>query len=122
MSQYDASDFATNNFCHATYAYGRTKESLCNATKTFSRLIKQLLHQCHKVLAMSNIKGELASSFSLNIACSQYLVVFMEYLIKIIHYKTLFCLIPQYILTHSLVFGSTKGWPNTFKTQNIMRY
>ena len=65
-------------FCHATYADGRATESLCSATKTFSHTIKQLLHQYHKLLALCNIKGELASSFSLNIARSQYFVALMQ--------------------------------------------
>ena len=63
--------FATKNICCAT-------ESLCSATKNFSHTIKQLLHQYHKILALCNIKGELASSFSLNIARSQYFVVLMQ--------------------------------------------
>ena len=65
-----------------TNADGHATESLCSATETFSHT-KQLLHQYHKILALCNIKGELASSFSLNIAHSQYFVVLMKYLINI---------------------------------------
>ena len=46
-----------------------------SAIKSFSNMIKLLLHQYHKILALCNIKGELASSFSLNTVCSQYFVV-----------------------------------------------
>ena len=59
------------NICRAT-------ESLYSATKNFSHTIKQSLHQYHKILAFCNIKGELASSFSSNIARSQYFVVLMQ--------------------------------------------
>ena len=71
MSQYDATDFATNNFYRPTYVHGR-------ATNIFRHTIKQLLHKCHKILALFNIKEELASSFSLNIARSQYFAVLMQ--------------------------------------------
>ena len=54
------------------------QNQLCSATTTFSHTIKQLLHQFHKTLALCNIKGELASSFSLNIARSQYFVVLVQ--------------------------------------------
>ena len=53
-------------------------QSLCSATKTFICAIKQLSHQYHKILALCNIKEELASSFSMNIARSQYFVVLMQ--------------------------------------------
>ena len=68
MSLNDAKDFATKQFCRATYADGRATESLYGATKTFSHMIKQLLHQYHKILDLCNIKGALARPFSLNIA------------------------------------------------------
>ena len=58
-----------HNFRRATYADYRTTEPLCSATKNLSRTIK---------LALCNIKGELASSFYLNIARSQYFVVLMQ--------------------------------------------
>ena len=48
-----------------------------NSNKS-SHTIKQLLHKYHKILALCNIKGELASSFSLNIAGSRYFVVLMQ--------------------------------------------
>ena len=44
-------------------------------TRNFSHTIKRLFHQYHKILALCNVKGELTSSFSLNIAHSQYFVV-----------------------------------------------
>ena len=90
MSQYDATGFATNNFCRATYVQGRTTKSLFRATKIFSHTIKQLLHQCHKILALCNITGELASSFSLNIAHSQYFVILMQELINILSSVNIF--------------------------------
>ena len=61
----------TYDDCHAT-------ESLRTVTKNFTHTIKQLFHQYHKILALCNIKGELASSFSLNIARSQYFLVLMQ--------------------------------------------
>ena len=82
MSQHDATVFATKNICRATYDDCRATESLYSATKNFSHTIKQLLHQYHKTLALCNIKGELASSFSSNIARSQYFVVLMQELIN----------------------------------------
>ena len=84
MSQYHAIVFATKSICRATYDDCRATESLYSATKNFSHMIKQLLHQYHKILALSNIKGELASSFSSNIARSQYFVVLMQSLINIL--------------------------------------
>ena len=60
-------DFETTDFCRTTYADGGGTESLCSATKPFSKTIKQLLHQYLKILTLCNIKGELANSFSLNI-------------------------------------------------------
>ena len=66
------------NICRATYDDCRATESLRTVTKNFSHTIKQLFHQYHKILALCNIKGELASSFSLNIARSQYFVVLMQ--------------------------------------------
>ena len=56
-------------FRRTTYADGRATESLGSATKTFSHTIKQLLHQYHNIMA---------SSFSLDIACSPYFVVLMQ--------------------------------------------
>ena len=47
MSQYDATDFATNLFL-TTYEGGAPRgitESLCGAMKAFKHTIKQLLHQ-----------------------------------------------------------------------------
>ena len=58
MSQYDATDFATNNFCRTTYVDIRTTGSLCSAVKLFSYTIKQLFHKYHKISAYIN--GELA--------------------------------------------------------------
>ena len=78
MSQYDATDFQTKKSCCTAYADGRAKESLCSTTKTFTDTIKQLLHQYHKILALCNIRGELASWFPLNISRSQYVVVWMQ--------------------------------------------
>ena len=66
------------NICRATYDDCRATESLRTVTKNFSRTIKQLFHQHHKILALFNIKGELASSFSLTITRSQYFVVLMQ--------------------------------------------
>ena len=49
-----------------------------HSMKNFSHTIKQLLHQYHKILALWNIKGELASLFSViasipqNIGFKQY--------------------------------------------------
>ena len=40
------------------------------SAKIVNLTIKQLLHRYHKILALCNIKGELASSFSRNIAHS----------------------------------------------------
>ena len=59
MSQYDVTDFATKNFCRATSVHGRATKSLFCATKIFSHTIKQLLYQCHKILGLCNIEGEL---------------------------------------------------------------
>ena len=56
------------NACCTKYVDGR-------ATKNFSRTVRQLLHQYHKILALCNIKRELPSSFPLNIARSQYFVL-----------------------------------------------
>ena len=74
MSQHHATVFATKNIFRATYDDCRATDSSYSATKNFIHTIKQLLHQYHKILAFCNIKGDLASSFSLNIACSQYSV------------------------------------------------
>ena len=78
MSQHDATDFATNNFRRAIYIHGRATKSLFCATKIFSHTIKQLLHQCHKILPLYNIKGELTRSLPLNIARSQHFVVLTQ--------------------------------------------
>ena len=72
-SRYHATLFATKNICRATYDDCRVTESLRIMTKNFSHTIKQLFHQYHIILALCNIKEELESSFSLNIARSQYL-------------------------------------------------
>ena len=66
-----------NKRVRSIYDDCRSTESLCTV-KNFSHPIKQLFHQYHKILALYNIKGELASSFSLNIACSQYFVALMQ--------------------------------------------
>ena len=42
----------------------------CN--KNFIHTLKQFLHQYHKTLALCDIKGDLPSSFSFNIACSLF--------------------------------------------------
>ena len=76
MWQYDTKDFATKFFL-TTYADGGITESLCSATKAFRHTIKQLLHQYHKVIAMCNNKGEIATSFSMKTAHSQYSMVLM---------------------------------------------
>ena len=46
--QNDATKLAASKFC-------RARESLCGANKDFSRMIRHLLRQYHKTLALCNI-------------------------------------------------------------------